>query len=100
MTLADTAQSDPAAYRAALAPFAPRLHSGALVLLATGTDPTQLTLLRDGLSTAQIGDRPFDIGHRAMLLLKDLRDGKKLPADLAIPIDTCTPQNLATCPAR
>jgi ribose transport system substrate-binding protein len=35
------------------------------------TLPVQMQILKDGLSHGQVGQRPFDMGYRAMFLLKD-----------------------------
>ena len=60
----------------------------------------QLDALKAGRSHAQIGQRPFEMGHRAPAVLIDLINGKK-PADpLYTGLDECTPANLGKCPAK
>jgi ribose transport system substrate-binding protein len=77
-----------------------RLKSKDLIIIAGDTLPPQLDALKAGRSHAQIGQRPFEMGHRAPAVLIDLINGKK-PADpLYTGLDECTPSNLATCPAK
>jgi len=62
------------------------------------TLPVQIDLLKAGLSRAQVGQRPFEMGYRTMFFLKDIKDGKAKPADPTYTgLDVCTPKNVATC---
>jgi ribose transport system substrate-binding protein len=88
----------PQAYRDAVAKYQPAIESGALVLVFTDALPMQLDLLRQGLSSAQIGQRPYEMGYQAMVFLKDIKDGKAKPRDPTyIELDICTRGNVATC---
>jgi len=101
VSLSAVTQAQPEAFRAALGAQAPRIRSGGLAMIVAGTTRAQIALLQEGLSRAQVADRPFEAGYRAMLILKDIRDGKKPPSDpVPIEIDVCTAHNAAACPAR
>jgi len=55
-------------------------------------------LLKGGYSLGQVGQRPFDMGYKAIYFLKDIKDGKKPPADPTYTgLDVCTPKNADTC---
>ena len=56
--------------------------------------------LKEGRSHAQIGQRPFEMGHRAPAVLIDLIGSKQVKDPLYTGLDECTPQNLGKCPAQ
>jgi ribose transport system substrate-binding protein len=88
----------PQAYRDAVVKYKSAIENGALVLVFTDALPMQLDLLRQGLSSAQIGQRPYEMGYQAMVFLKGIKDGKDKPRDPTyIELDICTRQNVATC---
>jgi ribose transport system substrate-binding protein len=92
------AEFQPQAYRDAVAKYKPAIENGSLVLVFTDALPMQLDLLREGLSSAQIGQRPYEMGYQAMVFLKDIKDGKEKPRDPTyIELNICTRQNVATC---
>ena len=35
--------------------------------------------MKEGLSLGQVGQRPFEMGYKAMYFLKDMKDGKTAP---------------------
>jgi ribose transport system substrate-binding protein len=81
-----------------MAPYRSRLDSGRLVLVMADTLPMQIEQLKDGLSNVQVGQRPYEMGYRAMFVLRDLVNGRQ---DIADPIytdlDICTADNADTC---
>ena len=88
----------PQAYRDAVAKYQAAIETGSLVLVFTDALPMQLELLKAGLSSAQIGQRPYEMGYQAMFFLKDIKDGKDKPRDPTyIDLDICTRQNVVTC---
>ena len=69
-----------------------------LALVVADTLPVQIDLLKAGLSRGQVGQRPFEMGYKAMYFLKDIKDGKAEPKDPTYTgLDVCTPQNVDTC---
>ena len=56
------------------------------------------TLMKKGLSAGQVGQRPFEMGYKAMYFLKDIKDGKPAPKDPTYTgLDVCTPKTADTC---
>jgi ABC-type sugar transport system substrate-binding protein len=77
------AQFGPQAYAQVTDQVMAKLKSKDLIVIAGDTLPPQLDALKAGRSHAQIGQRPFEMGHRAPAVLIDLIGGKKV-ADPAI----------------
>jgi ribose transport system substrate-binding protein len=92
------AQFGPQAYAQVTDQVMPKLKSGKLIILAGDTLPPQLDALKQGRSHGQIGQRPFEMGHRAPAVLIDLIGGKKVQDPLYTGLDECTPKNLGKCP--
>ena len=88
----------PDAYATSPAKYKAKIASGALALVVADTLPVQIDLLKAGLSPGQVGQRPFEMGYKAMYFLKDIKDGKAPPADPTYTgLDVCTPKTAATC---
>src|SRR5580698_5999005 len=88
----------PDAYEKVASKYKDKIASGALALVVADTLPIQIDLMKKGLSAGQVGQRPFEMGYKAMYFLKDIKDGKAPPADPTYTgLDVCTPKNVATC---
>ena len=88
----------PQAYRRVAEKHKARIDNGSLALVVADTLPVQMDLMKAGLSKGQVGQRPFEMGYKTMLFLKDIKDGKAAPKDPTYTgLDVCTPQNAATC---
>ncbi|HSU06599.1 MAG TPA: sugar-binding protein [Acetobacteraceae bacterium] len=88
----------PQAYKRAAEKYKSRIQDHSLALVVADTLPVQIDLLKAGLSLGQVGQRPFDMGYKSMVALKDIKDGKPAPADPTYTgLDVCTPQNASTC---
>jgi ribose transport system substrate-binding protein len=86
------------AYKNVVAKVKSKLDDGSLALVVADTLPVQIDLLKAGLSKGQVGQRPFEMGYKAMYFLKDIKDGKAPPADPTYTgLDVCTPANVNTC---
>jgi len=88
------------AYRQAVEPYKDRLDSGDLVLVVADTLPMQMEQLQDGLSHGQVGQRPFEMGYRAMYVMKDLVEGNEVEDPIYTGLDVCTQENADTCIAN
>ena len=86
----------PNAYRQVAERYRDRIASGDLALVVADTLPVQMDILKDGLSLGQVGQRPFEMGYRAMYL-KDLVDGKSVQDPIYTGLDVCTPDNQDDC---
>ncbi len=85
------------AYRQAVKPYKSKLDSGKLTLVVADTLPMQMEQLNDGLSNGQVGQRPFEMGYKAMFILKDLVAGKKVADPIYTGLDVCTSENAKSC---
>ena len=84
-------------YRQAVAPHKARMDSGALAVIVADTLPMQMEQLADGLAQGNVGQRPFEMGYRAMFILKDLSEGKPVEDPIFTGLDVCTRENHETC---
>ena len=88
----------PDAYEKVASKYKDKIASGALALVVADTLPVQIDLMKKGLSAGQVGQRPFEMGYKAMYFLKDIKDGKAPPADPTYTgLDVCTPKTADTC---
>ena len=88
----------PQAYRKVAEKYKSRIADGSLALVVADTLPVQIDLLKAGLSKGQVGQRPAEMGYKAMYFLKDIKDGKPAPKDPTYTgLDVCTPETAATC---
>jgi ribose transport system substrate-binding protein len=98
LSVAATPQRSDADYRRVITPYRDRLDRNELFMVMADTLPMQMEQLRDGLSHIQVGQRPFEMGYRAMTTLKDLAEGRPVLEDpIYTDLDTCTPANVDTC---
>ncbi len=88
------------AYRQAAEPYQAKMASGELTLVVADTLPMQMGQLRDGLSNGQVGQRPFEMGYRAMYILKDLAEGKEVEDPIYTGLDVCMADNVDSCLAQ
>jgi ribose transport system substrate-binding protein len=91
------AQFGPEAYAATCQQLKPRLDAKELVIIAGDTLPPQMDALKNGCSHAQVGQRPFEMGHRAPDVLIDLIEGKPVEDPLYTGLDECTAENKDSC---
>ena len=75
-----------------------RSPTASLALVVADTLPVQIDLMKEGFSAGQVGQRPFEMGYKVDVLLKDIKDGKPAPADPTYTgLDVCTPETADTC---
>jgi len=63
-------------------------------IVAFDEDEETLKAVEDGLISATIVQKPFEFGYQSMKLLKDIQDGKQVPATVNPGIDTINKENL------
>ena len=85
------------AYRQAVEPYRARLEDGSLSIIVADTLPMQMAQLSDGLSNGQVGQRPFEMGYRAMFILKDMVNGTMPEDPIYTGLDVCTAENADSC---
>lgn len=86
------------AYKTTAAKWKTKIASGELALPFADTLAVQIDDLKLGLASGNVGQRPFDMGYKAMFFLNDMANGKPGPKDPTYTgLDVCTPQNVNTC---
>src|SRR4051794_19272311 len=90
----------PEAYQQLLSKYQDRVKSHDLVLVFVETMDVQMGFLKQGLSDGQVGQRPYEMGYRAMYVLNDLTNGKTVPDPITVGLDVCTPETADTCKAK
>jgi ribose transport system substrate-binding protein len=92
------AQFVPDANEKVVTKYKDKIASGALALVVADTLPMQIDAMKKGLSSGQVGQRPFEMGYKAMYFLKDIKEGKPAPSDPTYTgLDVCTPKTADTC---
>ncbi len=71
------------------------IDAGKLTLVVADTLKMQLELLRDGYSNALTGQRPFEMGEKAMDTLLAIKKGQKVPETIYTGLDLVTKDNVA-----
>ena len=87
----------PRAYRQVAEKHLDRIKNKDTLLVVADTLPMQMDILKDGLSHGQVGQRPFEMGYRAMFILKDIVEGKTVEDPIYTGLDVCKPENADTC---
>ena len=85
------------AYRELMDKYKDRLSDHDLIMLFVETLPMQMDAMKAGLSQGQVGQRPFEMGYKAIYLLNDLTQGKSVSDPVTIGLDVCTPDTIDTC---
>lgn len=85
------------AYRQAVAPHQSRLDSGKTIIVVADTLPMQMEQLKDGVAHGNVGQRPYEMGYKAMYILKDIAAGKTVADPIYTGLDVCEQSNVDTC---
>ena len=92
------AQFLPDANKNMMEPHKAKVADGSLVVAVADTLPMQIDALREGYGSGNVGQRPFEMGYKAMQFLNDITSGKGNPPDPTYTgLDVCTPENVETC---
>lgn len=86
-------------YIETILPFKQRIASQDIVFISADTEPLQLDALKQGLSTANIGQKPFAMGRLAAELIYKYTRDKQTPAKeyYFLGYHYCTISNADTC---
>ncbi|GHD60003.1 sugar ABC transporter substrate-binding protein [Thalassobaculum fulvum] len=90
-------QFAPQAYAQLTDQYLDRIKSGKLAMMVADTLPPQIQALKEGRSHVQVGQRPFEMGYRAMFVMNDLVGGKTVAPTVYTGLDTCTAETADTC---
>ena len=85
------------AYRQAAAPYKDKMASGEMTIVVADTLPMQLEQTKEGFGNGLVGQRPFEMGYKAMFILKDIADGKSVEDPIYTGLDVCTNDNIDSC---
>lgn len=84
----------PEAYSRALRSRADDIKSGKFVVISFDVQEPQLRLLKDGLATALVGQRPFAMGAQSMDILNKLSDHQSVPPVVDTGVDLVDAKNV------
>ena len=87
----------PQPYRDLFKPLAARIASGDFVVSAADTIGDEVAIAREGLVTALVGQRPFEMGYKAPTVMMDLIAKKKVDDPVFTGLDECTKDTVDTC---
>ena len=87
----------PQPYRDLFKPLASRIASGDFVISAADTIGDEVAIAREGLVTALVGQRPFEMGYKAPSVMLNLVTGKKVEDPVFTGLDECTKDTVDTC---
>ncbi|MEZ5830371.1 MAG: substrate-binding domain-containing protein [Dongiaceae bacterium] len=87
----------PQPYRDLVKPYASRIASGDFVISAADTIGDEVAIAGEGLVTALVGQRPFEMGYKAPSVMLDLIAGKKVDDPVFTGLDECTKDTVNTC---
>ena len=87
----------PQPYRDLFKPLAARIASNDFVISAADTIGAEVAIAREGLVTALVGQRPFEMGYRAPAVMMSLIAGKKVEDPVFTGLDECTKDTVDTC---
>jgi len=87
----------PQPYRQIVGPLKDKLGSNAFSIVAADTIGDEVAIAKEGLVTALVGQRPFEMGYKAPTVMLDLINGKKVDDPVFTGLDECTKDNADTC---
>jgi len=85
------------AYRKAAEPYKPAMDAGDMTIVVADTLPMQLEQTKDGLGNGLVGQRPYEMGYKAMYILRDIAEGKDVDDPIYTGLDVCDNMNIDTC---
>jgi ribose transport system substrate-binding protein len=87
----------PQPYRDLFKPLAERIAKNDFVISAADTIGDEVAIAREGLVTALVGQRPFEMGYKAPSVMIELIEGKPVADPVFTGLDECTKDTVDTC---
>ncbi|NUS22514.1 MAG: sugar-binding protein [Mesorhizobium sp.] len=87
----------PQPYRDLFKPMADKIAKNEFVIGAADTIGDEVAIAKEGLVTALVGQRPFEMGYKAPAVMLDLIGGKKVADPVFTGLDECTKETADTC---
>jgi ribose transport system substrate-binding protein len=84
----------PGAYKSFVDKHKADMAAGKFTLVVADTLRVQLELLRDGYANGLVGQRPFEMGEKAMDILLSLKKGERVPDIVYTGLDLVTKANV------
>ena len=87
----------PQPYRDLFKPMADKIAANEFVIGAADTIGDEVAIAKEGLVTALVGQRPFEMGYKAPTVMIDLIEGKAVEDPVFTGLDECTKDTVDTC---
>lgn len=87
----------PQPYRDFTRPLAEKIAKNEFVIVAADTIGEEVAIAKEGLVTALVGQRPFEMGYKAPSVMLDLIAGKAVEDPVFTGLDECTKDTADTC---
>ncbi|MCA1490441.1 sugar-binding protein [Sinorhizobium alkalisoli] len=87
----------PQPYRDLFRPMADKIANNEFVIGAADTIGEEVAIAKEGLVTALVGQRPFEMGYKAPQVMLDLIAGKPVEDPVYTGLDECTKDTADTC---
>ena len=87
----------PQPYRDLFGPYKEKIASNDFVIGAADTIGDEVAIAGEGLVTALVGQRPFEMGYKAPSVMINLIEGKPVEDPVFTGLDECTKDTVATC---
>lgn len=87
----------PQPYRELMRPYADRIASNDFFVGAADTIGDEVAIAGEGLVTALVGQRPFEMGYLAPGAMIDLIEGRPVDDPIFTGLDECTMETVDTC---
>lgn len=87
----------PQAYRDLFGPMADKIAANQLVIGAADTIGEEVAIASEGLVTALVGQRPFEMGYLAPGVMIQLINGEAVADPVFTGLDECTKDTVETC---
>ena len=87
----------PQPYRQLFGPMKDKIGSNAFSIVAADTIGDEVAIAKEGLVTALVGQRPFEMGYKAPTVMISLIKGEKVADPVFTGLDECTKESADTC---
>jgi ribose transport system substrate-binding protein len=87
----------PQPYRDLTKPLADKIANNELIIGAADTIGEEVAIAKEGLVTALVGQRPFEMGYLAPKTMISLINGEAVPDPVFTGLDECTKDTVDTC---
>src|SRR5438105_5713348 len=87
----------PQPYRQLFGPLKDKLGANSFSIVAADTIGDDVEIAKEGLVTALVGQRPFEMGYKAPTVMLDLINKKKVDDPVFTGLDECTKDTADTC---